>query len=286
MAKGLKELASVQKPQISTTLAKQIVNFGTAVQIIKGIDFASLTQLSAGLNALASVKNPEISPAVARHIEAIGNSVLTLKDIDFSIMPALADSLRSLDGIQNSNLGNIINQLKKVPEIATNIANSGISTFAENIRQLVEALAPLGTIGKSNLNSVLNQLKKIPEITEQLHSEKIAEFAAKIREVTEAVRPLATEMEKVSRGFSALPTQIQKVINANARLKTSNTKTAFSFNMLAMRFGILLAAATRIARVMGKWIDKSSQYVEDLNLFTVAMGKYADESKRYAQKHF
>ena len=149
MAKGLKELASVPKPQISTTLAKQIVNFGTAVQIIKGIDFASLTQLSAGLNALASVKNPEISPAVARHIEAIGNSVLTLKDIDFSIMPALADSLRSLDGIQNSNLGNIINQLKKVPEIATNIANSGISTFAENIRQLVEALAPLGTIAVS-----------------------------------------------------------------------------------------------------------------------------------------
>ena len=154
----------------------------------------------------------------------------------------------------------------------------------QKIAELVAALKPLETIGKSNLGSALNQLKKIPEITAGLDDAKLTEFAAKIEKVTAAVRPLATEMEKVSLGFSRLPANIQKAINANARLTQSNKSTAFGFNMLAAKITIVVTAVRRVADVIAGWIKESNDYVENLNLFTVAMGKYANSAQDYAEK--
>lgn len=283
LAKGLRELSEVPKAQISAALAKQIVSIGTAVRLIKDIDFAPLNQLATGLSLISSVKKPEVTLTTAQHIEALGNSVRSLKDADFGLVTELANALRSFENIKKSNLGETLNQLKKVPETINSISSANINAFSVGITQLVDALIPLSEIEKSNLGSVLNQLKKIPEITKALSSRELAKFGLQIRLVTKYIQPLATEMEKISRGFSALPARIQKVINANARLSTSNTKTAFSFNMMAMRIGILFAAARRVASVVGAWINESSTYVENLNLFAVSMGNAADAAKNYAE---
>ena len=85
-------------------------------------------------------------------------------------------------------------------------------------------------------------------------------------------------------GFSKLPANIQKAINANARLTKSNKSTAFGFNMLAAKIGIYLYAIRRVSRVLAGWIKESNDYVENLNLFHVAMGKYADQAQKYAEK--
>ena len=37
------------------------------------------------------------------------------------------------------------------------------------------------------------------------------------------------------------------------------------------------------ARVIASWITQSNQYIEDLNLFTASMGKYAEEAQNYAE---
>lgn len=153
----------------------------------------------------------------------------------------------------------------------------------QKIAELVAALKPLETIGKSNLGSALNQLKKIPEITAGLDDAKLSAFAAKIQQVTVAIRPLAAEMEKVSLGFSRLPANIQKAINANARLTKSNKSTAFGFNMLAAKISIIYVAMRRVASVIASWIKESNDYVENLNLFTVAMGSGAEEAQRFAE---
>ena len=283
LAKGLRELSEVPKAQISAALAKQIVSIGTAVRLVKDIDFAPLNQLATGLNLISSVKKPEVTLTTAQHIEALGNSVRSLKDADFGLVTELANALRSFENIKKSNLGETLNQLKKVPEIINSISSANINAFSVGITQLVDALIPLSEIEKSNLGSVLNQLKKIPEITKALSSRELAKFGLQIRLVTKYIQPLATEMEKVSRGFSALPARVQKVINANARLSKSNTKTAFSFNMMAMRIGILFTAARRLAYVVSAWINESSAYVENLNLFAVSMGNAADAAKNYAE---
>lgn len=167
---------------------------------------------------------------------------------------------------------------------------NGMQIPAEKISDLANALKPLSTIGKSNLGSTLNQLKKIPEIVAGLDDTKLAAFAEKIKQVTIAILPLSTEMEKVSLGFSKLPANIQKAINANAKLTESNKKTSKSYGILGTgisavqaRLGIMALALKRAASVIGGWIKESNDYIENLNLFTVAMGKYADSAKEYAE---
>lgn len=215
---------------------------------------------------------------------------LTIDELQIEIQSSATDATASIE-----RLSNTLSKLRTVTRGGVGLTavskqferfKSAIGSLGDpsaKIESIVSALRPLETIGKSNLGSALNQLKKIPEITANLQSEKIAEFAGKIQEVTAAVSPLATEMEKVSRGFALLPSRVQRVINANARLTSSNTMAAFSFNMVAIKAKIVLSVVNRIGSIIGNWIQASSEYVENLNLFSVAMGKYAGSAKEFAE---
>jgi uncharacterized protein YoxC len=181
-------------------------------------------------------------------------------------------------------LTSTINQLNRLNETLSNMTIS-----SGKIAELVSSLKPLSEIEKSNLGSMLNQLKKIPEITEKLDSAKIAEFAIKIQQVTAAIRPLAAEMEKVSAGFSRLPANIQRAINANAKLTASNSKLGGSFASIKLtafltNLRYAYSMVRGVATVIAGWIGESNDYVENLNLFTVAMGEYAASAQEYAEQ--
>lgn len=215
--------------------------------------------------------------------QPIDELVVEIKSRSMNVSPeidALSKSLGELKRVARGGAGltSVTNQFNRFAE-----AMGKLTDPSGKIKRLVDALQPLGTIGKSNLGTALNQLKKIPDITNALDNQKLTEFAAKIKQVTVAVKPLADEMNKVSMGFSRLPNNIQKAINANARLTRSNRSTAFGFNMLAGKVAIYAVALRRIGSVLGSWIRESTSYVENLNLFTASMGEYAQEAQRYAE---
>lgn len=199
---------------------------------------------------------------------------------------ALASSLSRLKSAVKGGAG--LTAVSKQLE-AFSAAVSKMTVPSQKIKDLVMALTPLETIGKSKLGATLNQLKKIPEITAQLDDAKLSAFADKIKQVTAAVAPLAAEMEKVSQGFSKLPASLQRAINANTKLTHSNTRLGSSFsgiNLAAFLTNLrYLAGALRgVARTVADWISESNSYIENLNLFTVAMGAYAKSAKDYAEQ--
>lgn len=164
-----------------------------------------------------------------------------------------------------------------------NASLSGTGLNGSKIQSLVSALSSLSQIQKaSGLNSVVNSLKKLPDISSSLDKLDLDKFASQIQRVAAAMKPLATEMEKVSNGFKAFPIRIQRLIQSNNSLTASNTKTARSFNLLST--GINLYVLQRAASIMSDWVKESNDYVENLNLFTVAMGEYAAEAKAYAEE--
>lgn len=169
---------------------------------------------------------------------------------------------------------------------------NGTNLNSQKIQQFANAMNSLSTIQKaSGLNSTINALKKLPEISTALNKADLGKFAQQINQVASAMRPLATEMQKVANGFSAFPIRIQKIIQSNSALAASNNKAAKSFGVLGTgissakaKFGIYLIAFRQIASVMSDWVKESNDYVENLNLFTVAMGDYAAEAKVYAEE--
>lgn len=219
---------------------------------------------------------------------------VTIDELQIQIQSKSTEAAGGIDALEKSlvrlklaskggaGLTTVTNQIKKLSEAMVNV-----SVPAEKIRGIVDALKPLSEIGKSNLGTTLNQFKKIPEVMAALEKTDLHKFYNQIQSIVRIIKPLATEMEKVSLGFSKLPANIQKAINANAKLTQSNRKTGKSFSLISgplAKLSVLYLSLRRVARVISDWVEESNSYVEDLNLFHIAMGKYADEAQEYAEK--
>ena len=170
-----------------------------------------------------------------------------------------------------------------------NGALSGLNINSKKITELKSALSGLSDVQKSTgLTSTINALKKLPQISKELSATDLSKFAGQMTQVANAVRPLASEMEKVSAGFKAFPIRIQKLISSNTGLAASNKTTGKSFGFFGTGISSAIAQlgiyGYALKRSVGSWITSYNDYVENVNLFTVAMGKFADESMEYAER--
>lgn len=204
----------------------------------------------------------------------------------------LATALSNLKSSAKGGAG--LTTTTKQLQALSNAANliNGTNLNSQKIQQFASAMNSLSNIQKaSGLSSTINALRKLPEISSSLEKSDLGKFATQMNQVASAMRPLATEMQKVANGFSAFPIRIQKIIQSNTGLAASNNKAAKSFGVLGTgissaqaKFGVYLIAFRRLASVMSDWVRESNDYVENLNLFTVAMGEYAESAKAYAEE--
>lgn len=180
-----------------------------------------------------------------------------------------------------AGLTTVSKQLQALSNATKTLNSTNINT--SKLKELTSALNSLLSVQRaSGLTSSINALKKLPDITSQLGKMDLGKFASQMREVASAMSPLANEMQKVANGFSAFPIRIQKIIQSNSGLAASNQKTTKTFGLL--NAGINLYVFQRFASIASDWVKESNDYVENLNLFTVAMGEYAEEAKTYAEE--
>lgn len=218
--------------------------------------------------------------AISNQLGNIADNAKKLNGLEGAKLKALARGLEAL-----SNLGNV----KLSSSIPNQIGAMGVAIGQLNgvdfsrIKTLADSLKPLESLGKTNLGSTLNQIKKIPEVLVELNKVDMNAFKAKIDELVVTLRPLADEMQKVANGFAAFPARIQKFVSPSAAVPVSNAKSALSFARLASKMMATIYVYRRVARVFASWIKASNDYVENLNLFTVAMGEYAGAAKEYAE---
>lgn len=223
-------------------------------------------------------------------LEVQSNSTSAVGGID-----ALSESLRRLKAATapvskgGVGLGALSNSLKKFSQSVSGL--TGLTLAKEQVQGLVDALKPLESVQKSGFNSLASGLDKLVKIapqidtvTESLRKTDLDSFADQCNRVATAITPLATQMEKVAAGFSAFPAKIQRLLKGNTNLAASNTVLGKSYVNLAAKISLAYMGLRRIAGVIADWITASNQYIEDMNLFTVSMGQYADEAYQYAQQ--
>lgn len=243
-------------------LAKKLTELKTS---ISGSTTA-LSKVAAGISQIKNAVNNMNTGDFANKINRISNSLGNLKD--------KTDSLKI-----SASIGN---QLAAINQAITNLPD----TPGEKLRNLASGLQPLSELGRSNMTSFINQLKKLPEVIQELEKADIDKFTQQMKNLAAAMKPFADEMNKVSSGFSAFPSRIQRLITSteqyNGTVRRATTSTnAWNSALKAISFVAIYRAA---AKLLGIAIAKSSQYTEDLNLFTVSMGRYAEEAYNYAQK--
>lgn len=223
-------------------------------------------------------------------LEIQSNSTSAVGGID-----ALSESLRRLKAATapvskgGVGLGALSNSLKKFSQSVSGL--TGLTLAREQVQGLVDALKPLESVQKSGFNSLASGLDKLVKIapqidtvTESLKKTDLDSFADQCNRVATAITPLATQMEKVAAGFSAFPAKIQRLLKGNTSLAASNTTLGKSYVNLAAKISLAYMGLRQVVGVIAGWITASNQYIEDLNLFTVSMGQYAEEAYQYAQR--
>ena len=204
----------------------------------------------------------------------------------------LTTALGQLTKVQDpAGLRKTLSSLNKLPTALGKVSAMNLGQTASHLTALSQAVKPLENIGKSNLGTLLNQLSKVPDISKKLDTRSISEFAMKIQQLTTAMKPLATQMDAVARGFAALPTNINKAANSLNNYNKAQEKSAAKHGLLSGAIGSLktkwLAYAYSyqlIADILQQSMDSFNDRYENMNLFSVAMGKYADDAYNYAEK--
>lgn len=222
----------------------------------------------------------------AQGIRELSNSLKGLNSGDASQkITRLTNALTALSQVGNVKISSsIANQLT-----AINTALAGLKwTDGDKLTSLANGLRPLSELGKANMTTFINQLSKLPKVIEDLEAADIDKFTQQMTALAAAMKPFADEMQKVSNGFSAFPSKIQKLItstekyNASAR-KATTTTGKFTSGLKALNVAAVAITFRKIGHFIAQAVTESNKYQEDLNLFTVALGQYADEAKEYAE---
>lgn len=251
----------VQIESDSSSAAQGIEALATSLGTLK-----RATEGGLGLTSVAN-QLEKVSGAV----EKIGRAGNNMQGLTKAVL-----TLKQLGNIKvSSSIGN------QIKNIGDSLSNFQLGNGADKIKDLVSALEPLGTLGRSNLPSVANALDKLPKALANIDTRQLY---TQIQSLTRIMQPLAEEMQKIANGFNAFPNRIQRLIQDNERLTQSNTRVSGSYINLWAKCKMAYNVLKTGARTIAGFVDKSNDYIENVNLFNVSMGEYAGEARKYAEE--
>lgn len=220
--------------------------------------------------------------SVATQISRIGTA---LDGIDSSKTDKIKTLAESLEKLKNAG------QFKLSSSVANQIVNIGYAADClkgvdlTSVSTLATSLSSLGNMGDfSGLKTAITQLGKLPALEQTLNGIDWNTFTAQIQQLSSALSPLASQLNTISSAFSTLPKRIKSVVSATDSLTASNNRARTSYINLWAKARMAYNVIGRAASAVASWINESNQYIEDLNLFTVSMGEYAEEAQAYAEK--
>ena len=259
----------------------QIVNDST--QTVQGLDALrnTLGRLRTACRSTATGLS-----GTAKSIRELKNALQGLNSGDVQQkITRIAGALNALGQVSNVKISSsVANQLTAISGAIDNLK----WTDGDKLTALADGLRPLSELGKSNLTTFINQLGKLPTVIEELEKADIDKFTRQMTDLAAAMKPFADEMQKVSNGFSAFPSRIQRLITTteqyNNTVQKATTRTGLFGKVLGgLKFAVVWQMARKVSRMLGTAITESNEYQENMNLFTVAMGEYAESALEYGK---
>lgn len=253
---------------------------------VKRIRACALTPAQSGLTVIGGRNNQGKHELIGKLVEIskLKESLSQFTQTEVQMLKDIAAGLKTLGGVGAVKLSSSIpNQITALKTALTGIG----ADDATKLSGIAAALKPFGEIGKNHLSSLFNQLKRIPEVVGELGKIDLSKFTQQMADLSTALKPLADEMAKISAGFSAMPSKIQKLIASTDKYTASVKKATkrvglFGSALKALSFASVSMVLHKVADLLATCIKQSNDYVENLNLFTVAMGDYAEEAMAYA----
>lgn len=222
-------------------------------------------------------------------------SIVFESDVDgaVSAIDKLTGALQRLNqGIKiDGNIATTLNSLSRLDKVVNGLNTKNVDAFSKGIRNLAEAMKPLEKIGKSGLGKTLNSLSDISKVISKLGQADLGKFGGQMNQISSAMAPLAQNSNQLSDVFSKMPSAVasaSKSLDAyNSKSRGAKTHTGGLFSAISsLVSGARNVKSTflAISSAFSFFYDESAEYIEQLNLFNVAMGSASQSASAFAQK--
>lgn len=198
------------------------------------------------------------------------------------------DNLRTAcnGGAGLSTVATGLNKINKALQ-GINPANSAA------LASLASALNSLNTVGNgaANVSSMISNLRKLPNALDKLSQVDLTRLQTSITGITTALTPLISQLNQIGTSSQAIT-----ALNQLARMNSGSASGGSGGNIFGGRMGGLFqmgaitaslhhirGAMQGAAHGLAQMIEKANSYVEAVNLFTVALGNYAEKAQAYAE---
>lgn len=248
-----------------------INNLKKALSGLKGATGASVTGLNATSKSIRELKNA---------LSGLNSGDVSKK------LTQIATGLKALESAKNIKISSsIANQLNALNAALANVR----WTDGDKLRTLADGLRPLSELGKANMTTFINQLKKLPTVIEELEKADIDKFTRQMKDLSAAMKPFADEMQKVSNGFSAFPSKIQRIIASTNRYngtvnKAASGTRAWSEALAGIKLSTVIYASNRIGAVIAEYMYEASEWEGIMYRFGRAFGEEAEENYKWILK--
>lgn len=222
-------------------------------------------------------------------------SIVFESDVDgaVSAIDKLTGALQRLNqGIKiDGNIATTLNSLSRLDKVVNGLNTKNVDAFSKGIRNLAEAMKPLEKIGKSGLGKTLDSLSDISKVISKLDQADLGKFGGQMNQISSAMAPLAQNSNQLSDVFSKMPSAVasaSKSLDAyNSKSRGAKTHTGGLFSAISsLVSGARNVKSTflAISSAFSFFYDESAEYIEQLNLFNVAMGSASQSANAFAQK--
>ena len=222
-------------------------------------------------------------------------SIVFESDVDEAVnaIDKLTGALQRLDqGIKiDGSIATTLNSLSRLNKAVNGLSTKNVDAFSEGIKRLVEALKPLEKIGNSGLGKTLSSLSNISKTIDKLDQADLGKFSGQMNQISSAMAPLAQNSNQLSDVFNKMPSAVasaSKSLDAyNSKSRGAKTHTGGLFSAISS----LVSKAQNVKSTFGAissafsfFYNESAEYIEQLNLFNVAMGSASQSASAFAQK--
>lgn len=250
----------------------------------------SLDRLIATLEKLkttsVSIKGVDKLVQQMNKLSQLSNALNSLGNVS-SQVGQFVNGINQLNNISVPSVTKLTNTINRIASASKTLSNVNIDT--SKTRAIADVFKPFETMGKNNINSFLKSVEKLPQVAKILEGADMDSFAASIQKTSNALAPLAQQIGTLATGFNSLPQNIRRLILTTDNLTTSNNKAKNSYSLFGktisafkVHLATFLVVGNRLANVLGEAFDKSNEYVENLNLFSVAMGESTKSALEFA----
>lgn len=231
--------STVSGLKISSSVGNQIKSIAEAANKASGAKYSAITQMGTALRSLEGLQGIRISSSIGNQLRNISEAVKSLDGVKYDAVAQLVEGLKPLESIGKSNIGTLVSNLKKIPDVVKALDADTLEKFASAMQSVTDALAPLA----SAMDQVSSGFSRLPQ---------------QVRSATAAANTLPTTNRAATRSYTNLAAKIglayasiKTIANVIGSAITATNDYVEDMNLFNASMGEYAAQAQKYANQVG-----------------------------------